>query len=71
MTKRGKANNRINIVSFHPHIWFSIQSNLFRSDADPKTALKYAKGSFWDERFLLPGSFARRRHQQEEINKYR
>lgn len=36
-----------------------------------KTALEYAKGSFWDERFWLPGSFARRRHQQEEINKYR
>lgn len=36
MTKRGKANNRINIVSFHPHVWFSIQSNLFRSDAEPK-----------------------------------
>lgn len=37
MTKRGKANNRVNIVSFHPLLSaFPSKSNLFRSDVDPK-----------------------------------
>lgn len=34
MIERGKANNRINIVSFHPHIWFSIESRFFHLDAN-------------------------------------